>query len=74
MSTVYNMGPSPHIRTSETVSKVMLDVIIALMPAMAVAVYVFGIKALITPAFLSILYVGFMLAVSVFKPNLAPIR
>lgn len=46
----YNMGPSPHIRTSETVDKVMLDVIIALVPALLMAVYVFKTKALIVTA------------------------
>ena len=44
------MGPSPHIRTSETVEKVMYDVIIALIPAFLVAVYVFGIRAVIVTA------------------------
>jgi electron transport complex protein RnfD len=42
------MGPSPHVRTSETVEKVMYDVIIALLPALFMAVYVFGIQALTT--------------------------
>jgi len=42
------MGPSPHVRTSETVEKVMYDVIIALLPALLMAVYVFGIQALTT--------------------------
>ena len=46
----YNMGPTPHIRTSETVDKVMLDVIIALVPALLMAVYVFKTKALIVTA------------------------
>src|SRR3712207_8651941 len=41
------MGPSPHIRTSETVESVMYDVIIALIPAFLVAVYVFGLRAVI---------------------------
>ncbi len=50
MSKVYNMGPSPHIRTSETVDKVMLDVIIALVPALLMAVYVFKTRALIVTA------------------------
>jgi electron transport complex protein RnfD len=40
------MGPSPHVRTNETVNKVMYDVIIALIPALLMAVYVFGIQAL----------------------------
>ena len=50
MSKVYNMGPSPHVRTSETVDKVMLDVIIALVPALLMAVYVFKTRALIVTA------------------------
>ena len=50
MSKVYNMGPSPHIRTAETVDKVMLDVIIALVPALLMAVYVFKTRALIVTA------------------------
>lgn len=51
MSTrMYNMGPSPHIRTSETVDKVMLDVIIALIPALLMAIYVFKLRALIVTA------------------------
>ena len=44
------MGPSPHIRTSETVDKVMYDVIIALVPALLMAVYVFKTRALIVTA------------------------
>lgn len=50
MSKVYNMGPSPHIRTAETVDKVMYDVIIALVPALLMAVYVFKTRALIVTA------------------------
>ncbi len=50
MSKVYNMGPSPHIRTSETVDKVMLDVIIALIPALLMAFYVFKVRALLVTA------------------------
>lgn len=50
MSKVYNMGPSPHIRTSETVDKVMLDVIIALVPALLMAFYVFKVRALLVTA------------------------
>ena len=47
MTNILKMGPSPHIRTSETVEKVMYDVIISLIPAFLVAVYVFGIRAFI---------------------------
>ena len=50
MSKVYNMGPSPHIRTSETVDRVMRDVIIALVPALLMAIYVFKLKAVIVTA------------------------
>ena len=50
MSKVYNMGPSPHIRTAETVDKVMYDVIIALVPAILMEVYVFKTRALIVTA------------------------
>ncbi|MGL5122951.1 MAG: RnfABCDGE type electron transport complex subunit D [Fusobacteriaceae bacterium] len=41
------MGPSPHIRTSETVDKVMYDVIISLIPAFIMAFYIFGTRAII---------------------------
>ena len=48
MAKLLKMGPSPHVRTNETVEKVMYDVIIALLPALLMAVYVFGIQALTT--------------------------
>lgn len=50
MTNILKMGPSPHIRTSETVEKVMYDVIISLVPAFLFAVYVFGIRAFIVTA------------------------
>ncbi len=37
---------SPHIRSDETVSRIMLDVIIALMPAMLASIYFFRFNAL----------------------------
>jgi electron transport complex protein RnfD len=37
---------SPHIRSNESVQRIMLDVIIALIPAMIGSVYFFGINAL----------------------------
>lgn len=46
----FGMGPSPHIRTSETVDKVMFDVILALLPALIMATYVFGVRALVLTA------------------------
>jgi len=47
LANLLNMGPSPHIRTSETVETVMYDVVIALLPALFAAVYVFGFRALL---------------------------
>ena len=38
---------SPHIRSDETTQKLMLDVIIALIPALAASIYYFGNKAMI---------------------------
>lgn len=39
--------PSPHIRGALTTQKVMLNVIIAMLPALAAATVIFGIKALV---------------------------
>ena len=36
------VSSSPHIRSDETTRQIMLDVVIALMPALAVSVFVFG--------------------------------
>lgn len=38
---------SPHIRSAWTTQKIMLNVIIALCPALVMSVYIFGIKALL---------------------------
>ena len=40
------VSSSPHIVTPRTTTKIMLDVLIALMPAAAVGVYMFGLRAL----------------------------
>lgn len=40
------ISPAPHLRTSETTRTVMLDVVIALLPAFLWGVYVFGLRAL----------------------------
>ncbi len=46
-----NMGfvisSSPHIRSNNNVQRIMLDVIIALIPSLAFAIYFFGINALL---------------------------
>jgi len=46
METKLRVSTSPHIRSNETVSKVMRDVVIALMPATIYGIYIFGINAL----------------------------
>ncbi|MGL4653356.1 MAG: RnfABCDGE type electron transport complex subunit D [Cetobacterium sp.] len=50
MAKILKMGPSPHIRTKETVDDVMYDVIIALLPALLAASYFFGIRAIVVTA------------------------
>ena len=40
------VSSSPHIRTKQTISSIMLDVIIALIPASAMGVYFFGYRAI----------------------------
>ena len=40
------ISPSPHIHSSNTTARIMWDVIIALMPAVAVAVWFYGLHAL----------------------------
>ena len=42
-----NVSISPHIRSNESTTKIMLDVIIALLPAIGVGIYVFKWDALI---------------------------
>ncbi len=41
------VSPSPHLRNPENIASIMLDVIIALVPAMFWGVYVFGWRALL---------------------------
>lgn len=50
---------SPHIKNPETVTTVMLDVIIALMPAFIWGVYVFGLRALAIGVISAATAVGF---------------
>ena len=40
------VSSSPHLRSSEDTRSIMLDVIIALIPALVVAIYMFGFRAL----------------------------
>ena len=41
---------SPHIRSNEDVRSIMLDVIIAMVPALVAAIYFFGFRALTVTA------------------------
>lgn len=41
-----NVSSSPHVRTKDTVQRIMLDVIIAMVPAMVVSFIYFGLQAL----------------------------
>ena len=45
------VSASPHIRHKRTTSRVMLDVILALLPALGMAVYLFGPRALVLTVF-----------------------
>jgi electron transport complex protein RnfD len=45
MNKLLTISPSPHVHTSDSVNKIMYRVILALVPALAWSVYMFGIEA-----------------------------
>lgn len=45
------VSPSPHIHTDKSTQGLMLDVVIALLPALAMSIWVFGVGVLIVTAF-----------------------
>lgn len=47
---LYNVSSSPHLKTKQSVSGIMLDVCIALIPASIVGVIVFGVETIFTIA------------------------
>lgn len=47
MSNLYLVEVSPHIKSSTSTQRVMLDVIIALIPALIMSGYIFGMRAII---------------------------
>lgn len=58
MSNKLIVSPSPHIKDKTTTASIMLDVIVALMPALFASVYIYGIKALILTAVCVVTAVG----------------
>ena len=47
MNDLYNVSYSPHVRSEITTRQIMLDVLIALIPACLVGIYNFGVNALL---------------------------
>ena len=47
MSDLYHVSSSPHVRSKDSTSRIMLYVIIALMPTSLFGIYNFGYRALI---------------------------
>ena len=50
MSNLLNISPSPHTHSKETTRKLMYSVVLALMPALLLSVFYFGIGAVIVTA------------------------
>lgn len=49
-NSVLLVSPSPHVRAKDTTTRIMLDVIIALMPALVASVFIFGWRVLLVVA------------------------
>lgn len=47
MNKLLNVSSSPHVRSKDTTQSIMLDVVIAMLPATAFGVYQFGVNALL---------------------------
>ena len=54
-----NVSASPHFRSNDTVTGIMLDVIIAMVPSLLASAYIFGLRALLVTAVSVISCVGF---------------
>jgi electron transport complex protein RnfD len=50
MEQMLTLSSSPHVRSSVTVRSIMIEVLLAMVPAAGVAVYVFGLRALVVMA------------------------
>jgi electron transport complex protein RnfD len=51
MNKIYAVSAAPHLKQKISISSVMWQVVIALIPALAVAVYFFGVQALLLPLY-----------------------
>jgi len=60
--TLYHVSANPHVRDNGSTQKIMLDVIIALLPATIFGIYIFGASAALT--------VAIVLSLSIFTRNL----
>jgi len=60
-NTRFLVSSSPHIRSGESTKRIMIDVVIALLPALVAGIYFFGLKAL----WLTMVSVGFAVATEV---------
>jgi electron transport complex protein RnfD len=63
-SNLLTVSPSPHIHQEQTISRIMWDVIFAMLPAFAFSVYVFGLGALMVTliAVLSAVFFEYMIS------------
>ena len=57
---------SPHIRSEDSTRQIMLDVIIGLIPALALAIFVFGARALVVTAVSVIGFVILLICASIY--------
>lgn len=54
-----NVSASPHFRSNDTVTGIMLDVIIAMIPSLLASAYIFGLRVLLVTAVSVVSCVGF---------------
>ena len=59
MEKMLRVSSSPHARAKHTTQSIMRDVVIALMPALAAATYVYGLHALLLTIVSVVCCVGF---------------
>ena len=50
MNKLLAVSPSPHVHSGESVNKLMFNVVLALLPALAVSIYYFGLGAFVVTA------------------------